>query len=298
MSFRSRQRRGMLYLMVLGSAILLSVIGISAVLAARVDLQGSADAADSAQAVCCARSAVDYVGQMAADDNSWVAAQGNIWRGPVQLGRGRFEWRFIDATGTLEEYGDRPLARLYVRGTCGRTRRIFSVLAVLPGDYDCILNGGFESGNADWSADGCTLTPEVLLPHSGLKAVSVGGRAGPSSGAVQPLGTRLKSGHTYRVECWATVLLLTANIQPQLEITSTGEGTVTLTGSTTTVLLLWARCDHDFTPTWTGELLGSSVRIRTSNGSGSFRLDDVSVIDRGPHYLEPIPGTWRHEVLP
>jgi hypothetical protein len=287
----------MLYLMVLGSAILLSVIGISAVLAARVDLQNSADAADCAQAVCCARSAVDYVGQMAADDNSWIAAQGSVWRGPVQLGRGRFEWRFIDATGTLPEYGARPLARLYVRGTCGRARRLFSVLAVLPGDYDCVLNGGFESGTADWVADGCTLTPDLLLPHGGLKDVSVGGRASASSGAVQPLGTRLENGHTYRIEFWATVLLLTANVQSELEITST-EGTVTFTGAPTTVLLLWGSCTADFTPAWTGELLSSSVRIRTSSGSGDFKLDDVSVIDRGPHYLEPIPGTWRHEVLP
>src|SRR5262245_43690071 len=136
--------------MVLGSAILLSVIGISAVMAVRVELQSSADAADAAQAVCCAHGAVDYVAQMAADDNSWIAAQGNAWRGPVNLGRGRFEWRFVDATGTLAEYGTRPLARLFVRGTCGRARRIFSLLTILPGDYECVLNGGFEDGNADW----------------------------------------------------------------------------------------------------------------------------------------------------
>lgn len=295
---RRHQRPGTLYLMVLGSAILLSVIGISAVLAVRVELQQSADAADAAQAISCAQAAIDYAGQMAADNNSWVQAQGNSWRGPVTLGRGRFEWRFVDATGTLEEYGTRPLARLYVRGTCGRTRRILSVLTILPANYDIVLNGGFENGNADWTGDGCTLTPDGLLPHGGLRAISVGGRSGFASGAYQSLGTRLKNGNTYRVSFWATVLLLTADVQPQLEINATGSGKTTLTGSGTTVLLLWGNGTADFTPAWSGELLDAAVRIRTSSGAGDFKVDDVTVTDRGPHFLELIPGTWRHEVMP
>ena len=73
---------------------------------------------------------------------------------------------------------------------------------------------------------------------------------------------------------------------------------MTLTGSATTVLLLWAQGGADFTPTWTGDLLDAAIRIRNTSGSGDFKLDDVTVTDRGPHYLELVAGTWRPEVVP
>ncbi len=119
-----RRRRGSVYLAVLGAATIVSIIGLSALLIARINLRRATDTTDLAQARLCAMSGVD-MGLLMAEQNrdTWrnvfIDAGGALPK--VDIGCGSFELRAVDPVdGDLSEGYDPIL--LTAIGYAGRAR--------------------------------------------------------------------------------------------------------------------------------------------------------------------------------
>ena len=94
-----RRRRGSAYLAVLGAAAIVSIIGLSALLIARIDLRRATDTTDLAQARLCAMSGTDVCLLMIEQNrdtwrDTFIDAGGALPK--VDIGSGSFELRAVD----------------------------------------------------------------------------------------------------------------------------------------------------------------------------------------------------------
>ena len=117
-----RRRRGSAYLAVLGAATIVSIIGLSALLIARINLRRATDTTDLAQARLCAMSGVN-MGLLMIEQNrdtwrdTFIDAGGTLPK--VDIGCGSFELNAVDPVdGDLAD-GDDPIL-LTASGYAGR----------------------------------------------------------------------------------------------------------------------------------------------------------------------------------
>lgn len=85
---KNRKRKAVLLVFVLGTAMLIAVIGLSALLSARIEHRGANAEADAIAAQWCAVSGVELARQHIADDVNW------------RTGRGGGNWYSNKANGT------------------------------------------------------------------------------------------------------------------------------------------------------------------------------------------------------
>ena len=155
-STRSPRRRATMYVLVVGCAALAAVIGISALMALRIERRGAESANDMAEARLYAQSAIELAMQRLAVDPNWRTSRANgAWETDRVLGAGTYSTTLVDA-----EDGD---------------------LDDSPGDA-VVLTGIGRKGQARHMLQ-VTLTPE-LLPLEALNTclhaagtVTVGGGA-------------------------------------------------------------------------------------------------------------------------
>jgi hypothetical protein len=115
--------------MVLGVSVLVAVIGIGALLTARVATRATAGGNDAAEADALALSAIEQaLALMNAHPNWRTAYQSGQESPPQALGRGTFTWRVVDElNGDLADDPAQPV-RLYGTGSVGQARRVYSVM--------------------------------------------------------------------------------------------------------------------------------------------------------------------------
>jgi hypothetical protein len=124
-----RVRRGSAYVMVLGVATLVAVIGMGVLLAARVGTRMTVDGNDAVEADALAASAVEQALTLINADPGWRSRYGSGKdNGPYPLGRGTITWKVVDEfDGDLANNAN-DVTRLYGTGSVGRARRVYSVL--------------------------------------------------------------------------------------------------------------------------------------------------------------------------
>ena len=94
---RTIRRRGSIYAVVLGMALLVSLIGLSAVAVGRVNLKAAAVGGDAADAELLALSAVEHAAVTINTDSTWRTRYANdVEITPVRLGRGTVTWKLVD----------------------------------------------------------------------------------------------------------------------------------------------------------------------------------------------------------
>ncbi len=92
----SKRRRGSIYIIVLASAMIVAVIGLGSLFAARVQRRSAQVTEDCGQARLCARSAIE-LGLLLVQDQNWRSTWSNgTWLSNQQLGNGCFSLEGID----------------------------------------------------------------------------------------------------------------------------------------------------------------------------------------------------------
>lgn len=113
-SRQRNQRRGSIYVPVMASALIVSVIGLSAMTIARTQLRSSSKSNDSNEAEVLALSAIENAMTAINSDNIWRTKYvNNVETTPLALGNGTISWKFEDPDGDLT---NDPLDTTYLYG--------------------------------------------------------------------------------------------------------------------------------------------------------------------------------------
>ncbi|MBP7747965.1 MAG: carbohydrate binding domain-containing protein [Phycisphaerae bacterium] len=293
-------RRGSVYLAVLSIALVVSVIGVSALVGIRNEQAALRLTENAVQADFLAQSAFDLALRTLMENTSWrTTYTNNTWAALGVVGDAALAFKLVDeADGVLAGDPNQPV-RLYARSALAGAIRIYSARVARSGSGNLVTNGGIESGTTGWTARYCTLTAQSSSSHSGNQNLQVRSRTYSYSGPYQDLTTALRNGATYNIEVWARMESGGTNMQIWLGVDGSGSSFTWFGGATTWVGTSWTQISTTITPTWTGSLTEAWLAIDTyaSGSTGNFRIDDVVVVESNPdRRLAPVPGTWRREI--
>ncbi len=138
------RRRGSAYVLVLGISMLVMVIGLSAIMVARVEARGAELSRDYAQARLYAHSAIEYGFQKVRDDSNWWNGVARAsWLTDQPFGDGTISLDVIVAPdGNGQADGTDP-AMLIATGIMGDARHMVQV-EFMP------VTGGYEIISGSW----------------------------------------------------------------------------------------------------------------------------------------------------
>ena len=312
------RRRGSIYAVVLAMAILVSLIGLSAVAVGRINLRTAGTGGDAMAAELLALSAVEHAIAVVNREANWRDRFENDVETPeVRLGNGTFAWKLVDGTtdanqdGAMED-GDGDLgagglqpARLFGIGRVGDARRAFSVVLV-PNGPNQLNNPGIESGLSPWGVNrgDCALETSSTETRSGVRSLSVRGRTGRTAGPQQTVTGKVTSGKSYYVEAW--VRMSTAEEDPRFALVVEGDGLILGIGSTEsrfvaraqTVGTEWKKVHATFNPSWSGVADRIYFRVETASTNQDFRVDDLKLFEQSTITpMSPDRTTWKQEEL-
>ena len=122
-------RRGSSYVALLGVSMIVTVIGLSALTAARIRRRAAEGTNDAAEACLYAQSAVDLALFWIGSDLFWrYRYASDAWTQERAIGRGTFSFKLVDELdGSLTNDPEHPV-RLHAKATVGDAVRIYSVL--------------------------------------------------------------------------------------------------------------------------------------------------------------------------
>ncbi len=128
---RTNRRRGSIYLLVLGMAVILTVIGLGAVTVSRVQARSTGGSQDWSEAQSLAFSAVEHALAQIDETDGWRSAYSQQTIGK-SLGRGTFTWRLVDeADGDLTNDPTSPFT-VFAMGTVGDASYSLRVHMTMP----------------------------------------------------------------------------------------------------------------------------------------------------------------------
>ncbi len=285
----------------LGASMMVTVLGVSALLAARVQNRQLRAEADAVAALQAAQSALEVAMLRIADDATWRGDHSNdTWAGPYTLGDGQYRYKFVDeADGDL---GDDPTdaVRVYGRGTVGLAERTVSIEMRSPGPEhpdNLLANPGFEQGLSPWTGQSCSIALDANAPHSGMALLHVYDRSDNEDGPRQDVTSQISEHQPYEAEAWVRVPSGSANMRIGLRVTDEDE-TRYFTDPYVSVGTGWTRITASFTPSWEDSLNSAAIYVETESGQTmDFEVDDVVLRPAGsPTYPMLVrPGSYGWE---
>ena len=300
-SQRGSRRRGASYIFFLGTALLVTIIGLSALAVMRVRLRAAAVENDTAAARFYARSAVDSALLTIAGDDDWRShiAHG-AWDTERPIGDGSLTFKIIDeVNGNLTTDPNAPV-RVFGKGMAGEAIWIYSVKVQPPpaGLYpDLITNGGIETGAATpWVATiGCDVSAsgDASVVRSGLWGLEIKNRLSADAGVGQTLAAAIEEGATYYGELWVKMRDVPDIIWFRLRI-ETMFDTFLFRFDQAQVGTEWTRLSGTITPSWSSTATHVVLDVGTELTNKDFLIDDVSM-RLLPTEIGPLAGTWQRE---
>ncbi|MBC8108132.1 MAG: hypothetical protein H7Z14_16215 [Anaerolineae bacterium] len=191
------RRRGSVYVMVLGISLLVSVIGIAALTAVRVQLRTSSNANDSEDARLFAQSGVEVARNWINSDPAWRTSRASGATATLTLGKGSVSISMIDPGDG--DFTDSPFdsLKLTATGYKGLARQKIQVtLTPVPFAYSCLTAGIVSGGNltlgggADFVANGTVASNAGITIASGCTMDANAEAVGTCSG-LQYLGSKI-----------------------------------------------------------------------------------------------------------
>lgn len=123
--------RGSIYIFVLGTALLVTVIGLSAIIVARINTRRTGSLKDQPEAMALGLSAVEAAVAAVNNDPDWRTNYLNDTETPaVQLGNGTISWKLVDEDGDL---ADDPMDAVRVYGIGRVNENVWVYSAILSG---------------------------------------------------------------------------------------------------------------------------------------------------------------------
>jgi hypothetical protein len=306
------RRRGSIYAVVLAMAILVSLIGLSAVAVGRINLRSAAAGGDASSAELLALSAVEHGIAVVNSDSNWrTNYQNEASTAPLTLGAGTFSWMLRDEYDRdlkLSSGGLQPV-RLVGIGQVGEAHRGFSVVLV-PAGTNQLSNSGIESGVTPFEpeAGDCVVDVTSADPHGGVRSLWVRSRNGPSGGPRQDVTGRVNNTRWYYVEAWMKTTLAAEEPIFRIVVRKAGSSDQVFTSTkppptvppvpAQQAALTWTKVSLPIYVNWTGSYDNIYWRLETALSNQDFYLDDLKLIEgASPTPMAPARDTWRQEAL-
>ncbi len=125
---RHRQRRGTIYLITMGTALIVSVLAIAALLSVRVQRREVNDVADTARAQLYAQAAIDMALLRIADTPDWrEKLAGGAWEADQPIGQGSYTIQATDPVDGRLDNGMYDPVEIVATGRSGPARHMLSV---------------------------------------------------------------------------------------------------------------------------------------------------------------------------
>lgn len=295
-------RPGSVYIAVLSVAMLVTVIGLSALQVVRVEQRAVTATESAVQADVFAQAVLDLALFRIAGDLNWRSTYTHdTWTSEQTVGDVSFSFKLRDERDADLADDTKQPVRLYGKATAGDAVRIYSVLLQPTGVYNLLTNADMEAGTTDWTGRGyCDLTADASDPYAGAMCIQVTSRDYTWAGPNQDITGRIASGTTYDTQVWAKMESGLDEVRVVVCTRSTGDGEQwEYFTSSSLIGTSWTSVSGTITPTWSGTLQEAWWYVGTTFGQGGFKIDDAVLIeaDAGPP-LVPLPGTCRREVLP
>jgi hypothetical protein len=157
MRTRSLQRRGGVYVFVLATAMLTTIIGLMVLTTAQINGRANAGTNDSMEAAVLAQSAVEYGLNTVANDSNWRNDYANnaIVTPYISLGRGSITFKLTDDVNAkaADLTNTADAVRVYGIATINNTARVYSVRGTQGSPLACLKNnitaGAMNLGTAN-----------------------------------------------------------------------------------------------------------------------------------------------------
>lgn len=171
----SHRRRGSLYVSVMGVTMIVSMLGLSAMLAARINLKGAINSTSKEKAQQLAFSGAEYGLHRINMNPNWRSTYThNIEITPYSLGDGTVSFKLVDADGNLSN-NTTDSVRLVGIGRVGSITYSESVLLMPAGTGLTCLETAFHCNGSISLGMSVTLTTNQIASSNGsLSAVSTG----------------------------------------------------------------------------------------------------------------------------
>lgn len=298
---RHVRQRGSVLVLVLGVTSIVGVIGLSSLLAVRLQHRDVQSRADATQAQAFADSALQLIHTRLGEDPDWRTNHTHdTWSDDELLSRDstlRYKLRDED-DGDLADNETDPV-RLVVRVAHGEAVRLASIQltsGVTLGP-ELVTNGDMEAGTTGYQATGLfsNVVADTTNPHGGTTSLRLTNRLSTTSSWKQNLpANSIESGKTYRVSAWvrledaaddvvlglANTLLLLTDLEEEQAPGSTA----------------WTEFQFDLTPTFLDLANASTVYGRSANDSQDLHLDNLSVREVLSVDLPVVRGSYRREL--
>lgn len=298
------RRRGGIYAIVLMTSAIVTVIGVSGLVAVRIQHNSIEGAHRAIEARAHARSAIEKAMLRLSTDADWRSTYTHDqWTDGIPMDRGVLRFKLVDATGSDLAANPTGAVWLYGQASHGLTERHTRTLLQprfkLPG-ANLLRNSGMANGTRHWwtHSDISRLRYTEHVARRGEGSLYFAPRDQPGAGVNQHVTDRIESGTTYRLEAWVYMdrkddFLIQLYIRDSIN----GEqwfGHVTRYDEEYT----WQRVRAVVTPTWSGTLEEAFIQVRVRHRvRDPFFVDQVLLMpERYFHEMVPVHGTWEQVV--
>ena len=299
----AHHRRGSAYIAVLGTAMIITIIGLSSLLITRVQQRAAAGSHDLVKARFQGESTVDLAQFWIAEDPNWrTSLKNDVWSGVRTIDEADISYKLVDEVdGDLANDDTQPV-RVYSKAVVGNATRIYS-MELAPDQTlaaaNQLNNGDIEGGLSSWVSSADLLWSEDK-PHGGTKCLRIMNRS-QWQGPDQDVTGDVSSGTTYYSEVWVRMKDAPEEVSITLRISSSGEGTQSFSSPWVKAGTAWTKVAAMHTPTWTGSLNSAAWRVRIRWSVQEFQIDDALFVEgTGPIIITmtPVTGSWRQEIEP
>ncbi len=300
----ARHRRGGVYIMTLAVGMIISVIGLSAVLLVRIQRRRMEATSEAVKARALAPSLVDLgVYRIAGDPNWRTTYQHDTWTAEETDFGLTWSLKLCDEQDADLANDDTQSVRLYAKVASGRAVRIVSLLLQPPGHAEqLLLNADMKNGVSNWSDGGACLLDARVDGTDVDYHLRAKGRNTAAAGPRQDVTGKIASGKAYYTEAWVTMKDQPESVVIVLYTNSTGGGEREFRLTSSAIGMTWKKASGTLTPTWSGTLLSAHWRIETVSTTQDLRIDEVVLIEgtggTPESELTPVPGTWRQDIAP
>ena len=290
-------RRGGIYLAVLGTALIVTLLGLAGLTVIRTLSASVRDEDRAAEARDLAMDSYRLMAYYMANTTNWrLATSGTWYTTTLDIGT-PVQYKLVDEVdGNLSNDLTQPV-KAYFRAIRGNAGRCYSVVLIPLPLPNLLYNGDAESGIAGWRGYGnCHLDVQPVNPHGGGNAIRVSYRDAWWAGPNQEITSRITSGTKYNVEAWVRLDNGTSDVRITVELISTGSGTQYFTTSNTSVSGAWKKVAGQLTLSWSGTLNRARLYVESPYVTTPMTIDDCRMQPSSALApLRPMPGTWQQE---
>ena len=293
----------MVYLTVLVASLIVVVIGVSALLAVRLQHRVAVGTHRATEARLHARSAVDRALLRLAGDDRWRRTYTHDqWTQGVKLNGATLSFKLVDADDA--NLSDDPAERVWLHGRANlkitqRQARVMLAPKWRLEGANMLRNAGLAQGTHHWWSEDSDARVRYSDSdgYDGSGCLHVAGRDRAWVGLNQTVTDRLRKNTAYYLEAWVRVPEDEADIKLQLHVRGDDGNQQWAAITPVSVEEQWTRVAGTVTPQWSGTLQHGAWEIETDSDTPAFVVDRPALIpDVHRHEMTPVPGTWRQVV--